>query len=259
MTDEPHSDDARFVRRALIVIALAAAALLLWQLRFVIVLLFGAVLIATMFRAIADPLHRYLRLPSRLAVMASVILVVAIAAAVIWSIGSQVAAQGQALADTLPRAAQLVDDRLAGVGLGHPLQQWLSGSNAAAGLIGSDLKGFLSSAGLTLASFLIVFFGGIFLAAQPRLYGIGTIKLVARSQALAGRRGDGGVRSRAPPVAQGTAVGDGADLSDDLGRAVVAGGAVRPRSRADFRGARVHSLCRRDRFARFRRSWSRWW
>ena len=178
MTDEPHSDDARFVRRALIVIALAAAALLLWQLRFVIVLLFGAVLIATMFRAIADPLHRYLRLPSRLAVMASVILVVAIAAAVIWSIGSQVAAQGQALADTLPRAAQLVDDRLAGVGLGHPLQQWLSGSNAAAGLIGSDLKGFLSSAGLTLASFLIVFFGGIFLAAQPRLYGIGTIKLV---------------------------------------------------------------------------------
>ena len=178
MTEVPDSGDARFVRRALIVIALAAAALLLWQLRFVIVLLFGAVLISTIFRAIADPLQRFLRLPERLSVLLSVIIVVAVIAAVVWSIGSQVAAQSQSLAATLPRAAQVLDARLASLGLGHPLEQWLHGAVARDGIIGSDLKGFLSSASLTVASILITFFGGIFLAAEPRLYGIGTIKLV---------------------------------------------------------------------------------
>ena len=178
MTAEPESDDARFVRRALIVIALSAAALLLWQLRFVVVLLFGAVLIATIFRAIADPLQRHLRLPERFAVMLSVLLVVGVIAAVAWAVGSQVAAQSQALADTLPRAAQIIDGRLAAMGLGHPVGQSLRSVHSGGGLIGTDLRGFLSSVSFSVASFLIVFFGGIFLAAQPRLYGIGTIKLI---------------------------------------------------------------------------------
>ena len=182
MTAEPEND-APFVRRALIVIALAAAALLLWQLRFVVVLLFGAVLIATIFRAIADLLEKYLRLPNRLAVLASVLLVVGLIGAVAWTIGAQVAAQGQRLVDTLPRAAEIIDARLASIGLGHPVSQSLQSVHSGGGLIGTNVKAFVSSVSLSVASFLIVFFGGIFLAAQPRLYGIGTIKLIP-----AGRR-----------------------------------------------------------------------
>ncbi|HEX4801332.1 MAG TPA: AI-2E family transporter [Sphingomicrobium sp.] len=178
MTAELESDDARFIRRALVVIALAAAALLLWQLRFVVVLLFGAVLIATIFRAIADLLEKYLRLPNRLAVLVSVLLVVGVIGAVVWAIGAQVAAQGQNLADTLPRAAQIVDARLAAMGLGNPVSQSLQSVHSGGALIGSNFKAFVSSVSLSVASVLIVFFGGIFLAAQPRLYGIGTIKLI---------------------------------------------------------------------------------
>jgi predicted PurR-regulated permease PerM len=178
VTAEPESDDARFVRRALIVIALVAAALLLWQLRFVVALLFGAVLIATIFRAIADLLEKHLRLPARLAVLVSVLLVVGIIGGVIWAIGAQIAAQGQNLADTLPRAAEIIDSRLGAMGLGHPVSQSLHSVHSGGGLIGTNLKSFVSSVSLSVASFLIVFFGGIFLAAQPRLYGIGTIKLI---------------------------------------------------------------------------------
>ena len=47
--------ERRFVRRALIVIVLAALAVLAWQLRTVVVLLFGAVVMATVVRALADP------------------------------------------------------------------------------------------------------------------------------------------------------------------------------------------------------------
>jgi len=170
-------DEARFVRRALIVIALAAGVFLLWQVRTVIVLLFGAVMIATIFRAIADILQKYLRLPGRLAVMVAIILVVAVVALVVWLIGSQVSAQGRQLATALPQAAEIIDRNVATLGLGHPVEQWMRSARSGT-LIGGNLTTVLSSATFTLASILIVFFGGIFLAAQPRLYGIGTIKLV---------------------------------------------------------------------------------
>jgi len=177
VNDVPKSDDSRFVRRVLIVITIVSAVLLLWQLRKVVVLLFGAVMVATIFRAISDLIEKHLRLPERLAVLLSVLLIVGIIGGVIWSIGSQVSAQGQNLVDTLPRAAQMIDDRLAAMGLGHPLDRWMHNMHSGS-LIGSDLKNVVSSVTLTAASFLIVFFGGIFLAAEPRLYGIGLIKLM---------------------------------------------------------------------------------
>lgn len=177
MKEASNSTEARFVRRALIVISLSAGVFLLWQVRTVIVLLFGAVMVATIFRAIADILQKHLRFPGRFAVMLAIILVVAVIGLVVWLVGSQVSAQGQHLADALPQAAQIIDRSVASFGLGHPVEHWMSSARSGS-LIASNLKGVLSSATLTIASFLIVFFGGIFLSAQPRLYGIGTIKLV---------------------------------------------------------------------------------
>jgi len=165
----------------LIVVAIAACVLLLWQLRQIVVLLFGAVMVATIFRAISDLLEKHLRLPERIAVLLSVLLIVAIIAGLVWSIGSQVGAQSQNLAETLPRAAKMIDDRLAAMGLGHPVVRWMNEVHSG-GLIGGDLKGVLSSLTLSAASFLIVFFGGIFLAAEPRLYGIGLLKLIPPSR-----------------------------------------------------------------------------
>lgn len=180
VTDSPREEpgaDASFVRRVLITVAIAAAALLLWQLRAVLVLLFGAILIAIIFRAIASPLQKHLRLSERFAVAVSVILVIVLIGGTIGLVGTQIAAQSQILAETLPRAARIVDARMASMGLGHPVERWMAALSAG-GLIGSNISGFLSSATMSIASFLIVFFGGIFLAAQPRLYGIGFIKLI---------------------------------------------------------------------------------
>jgi predicted PurR-regulated permease PerM len=177
MNEEPDSDEARYVRRVLIVVAITGGVLLLWELRQVVVLLFGAVMVATILRAISDLMERHLRLPERIAVLLSVLLIVGIIASLAWSIGSQVSAESQNLADTLPRAAQMIDDRLASWGVGRPVGQWMHNMHSGS-IIGSNLKDFVSSITLSAASFLIVFFGGIFLAAEPRLYGIGLIKLI---------------------------------------------------------------------------------
>ena len=177
VSDEREKDEARFVRRALIVIAIAAAVFLLWQVRTVLVLLFGAVMVATIFGAIAGILQKYLRLPGRLSIMIAIISVVAVIGIVAWLIGSQVSAQSAQLANALPRAARIIDGKIGSVGLGHPVEHWMRSARSG-NLVGGNLTTVLSSATLTVASVLIVFFGGIFLAAQPRLYGIGTIKLI---------------------------------------------------------------------------------
>lgn len=169
--------DAPFIRRVLITVAIAAGALLIWELRDILVLLFGAILIATIFRAIASPLQKHLHLRERLAVAIAIILIVAVIGATIALIGTQVSAQSEALAQLLPRAATIVDARVSSMGFGHPVERLMNQLNSN-GLVGSNVSGFLSSATMSIASGLIVFFGGIFLAAQPRLYGIGFIKLI---------------------------------------------------------------------------------
>jgi predicted PurR-regulated permease PerM len=178
---EPKPERA-FVRRALIVIGLAALALLAWQLRSVIVLLFGAVVIATIFRSIADPLCRHLHIPDRVAMLTAVFLVFGLLGLVGWLISQQVAAQTDALAETLPTAFERIDQWLSGFGLSHPFQTWLAQLHTQGGTLVSRFGSWLSSASNGLANFLIVVFGGIFLAAEPSFYRTGAIKLIPPSR-----------------------------------------------------------------------------
>ena len=183
-----------FVRRALIAIALAAVAVLAWQLRTVLVLLFGAVVLATVVRALADPLSKHLRLPERVAVLIAVLLIVGVIA------GVALAARP---ADR--RAGQRADKHFAGgarrestngsrgFGLGHPFQTWLAQLHHNGGTLVSRFGGWLSAASSGLANFLIVLFGGIFLATEPRFYRTGAIKLVPEAR-RDDRRSDGRVQ-----------------------------------------------------------------
>ena len=96
--------DSDLVRHAMIVVAVAAGAFLLWQLRFVVLLLFGAVVIATVIRAIAEPITKHLRVPDGLAVLTSVLLIVGVVVGVAWLLGHQIAQQTELLAQKLPTA-----------------------------------------------------------------------------------------------------------------------------------------------------------
>jgi predicted PurR-regulated permease PerM len=178
MPEQKASDTELFIRRALIVVAIAAGVFLIWKLRFVLVLLFGAVLIATIIRAIAEPFKKHLRLPDPMAVAIFVLLIVAIVGGTIWMISSQIAAQTEQMAMAMPKAVATIDAWLAGFGMDHPVQRWLGHLQSDNSIIVTHFEGWLSSLTLVVTSMLIVIFGGIFLAAQPRFYGIGAIKLI---------------------------------------------------------------------------------
>jgi predicted PurR-regulated permease PerM len=175
-TDDPA--DLPFIRRTLIVIGLVAGAFLVWELRYVLVLLFGSILVATIIRAVAQPFKTHLRLPDGLAVAVSVLLIVVAVGATLWLISSQISAQAEHLADALPKSVAMVDNWLGGLGLDHPLQTWVEHVRSDNSVIVANFGGWLSTLTLVIASVLILIFGGIFLAAQPRFYGIGAIKLI---------------------------------------------------------------------------------
>jgi predicted PurR-regulated permease PerM len=78
----------------------------------------------------------------------------------------------------MPKAVAMVDDSLGRFGFDHPLQHWLRRLHSDNSIILSNFGGWLSSLTFGVASILILLFGGIFLAAQPRFYGIGAIKLI---------------------------------------------------------------------------------
>ena len=172
------SENGRFVGRALIVIALAAGAFLVWHLRYVLVLLFGAVVVGTVLRAIADPFRRWLRVPDSLAVLASVLVLAVFIFGTGWVLGAQIAAQTQVLTEMLPTAVSRLDDWFGNYGLDQPLQSWLNDLQSSGGAIFSSVGAWLSSFGSGVANFLLVLFGGIFLAAQPQFYRTGAIKLI---------------------------------------------------------------------------------
>jgi predicted PurR-regulated permease PerM len=174
--------DRSFVRRALIVVAIAAVALVAWQLRTVLVLLFGAIVMGTVFRAIAEPLTKHLRLPNGAAVLVAVLVIVGVLVGVGWLLGQQIASQTDALAQTLPRALGQVDAWLSGFGLSRPFETWFAQLHHSGGTLVSRFGSWLSAASNGVANFLIVFFGGVFLASEPRFYRVGAIKLIPEAK-----------------------------------------------------------------------------
>ncbi len=168
--------DRAFIRRVLIVIALAAVAFLLWKLKSLVLMLFGAVVVATVFRALADAIRDRSKLPDGIAVALSIILILGSVAALVTVFGSQIAAQVHVLTEALPAAWRSLEERIAGLGFGKQLDALTdtgSGGGAASGL-----GKVVMSVGNGIADTLVVVFGGIFLAAQPNFYRIGAIKLV---------------------------------------------------------------------------------
>ena len=177
---EPKSGmtDRLFVRRVLIVLCLSALFFLLWQLRMLLLMLFGAVVIATIFRAVADAISRHTRLPGTVATILSVLLVLGTLAGLIALFGAQVAQQLKTLRETLPTAWQTLEQRIGDIGLSEQLDRLVATITTPGG---GSLSGFgrtLLSIGSGMADMLVVIFAGIYLATQPNFYRAGAIKLV---------------------------------------------------------------------------------
>ena len=171
-----------FARRALVVLALAAAFLLAWKLRRIELLLFGSILFAVMFDAAARGLTRWLRLGRGWALALAATLFALFLTAAFAFFGFRFQAQVAQLIHSLPPAWAHFRQTLAGAPLGaailKPLDQLVSGTHPS---LGDHLRGFAVSTGAALGALVLMIMAGIYLAAQPGAYLRGLLRLVPPS------------------------------------------------------------------------------
>jgi predicted PurR-regulated permease PerM len=171
----------RFAERVLIVLAILGVALLLWALRGLVILIFGAVLVAVILRVIATPLKQRLRLPDGVALLIAVLILGGIVGIAFWLFGAEVARQASTLRETIPAAWQVVQARLEAFGLAEPVREWVASLRGGTSGVLSNLSSIVVSVGNAVTDTLLVVVGGIFFAVEPRLYRTGIVKLVPES------------------------------------------------------------------------------
>ena len=181
MTDRkgaPEASERLFVRRVLIVLGLATLFFLAWHLRSLLLMFFGAVVIASIFRAIADAISRATGWRSGVGTALSILVVLGSVAALIALFGAHVREQVNILGEQLPGAWRALETRIGDYGFGNQLERLMATVTTPGGSSLSTFGRTLLSVGTGLADFIVVIFAGIYLATQPDFYRTGVIKLV---------------------------------------------------------------------------------
>lgn len=184
----PPSDLRGFVHRVLIALALVALALFLWRVADVLLLIFGASLVAVVLRALADPLRRRTRLNDTVALAIVVLALLGTLAGAGMLFGAEVVRQASELATRLPvaleQAGEALQDRLAG-GIADRILDAIPDAMPSLGGLASALTRGAAVAVGAVVQLVIVLVGGLYLAGDPAVYRAGVLKLLpeqARAQ-----------------------------------------------------------------------------
>jgi predicted PurR-regulated permease PerM len=164
--------DAEFVRRIFMAIALAALAAAAWLLRDVILLAFGAVLIAMLLRLGAEPFLRWL--PRYAAMALSGLTIAAVLAGIGYLFGLHIGNELQEVVQRADDAAKGMAERIQA----SDLAKRLFSTEGGIGVSPSGLLTSLFSVSTAFVEALIVMLiSGVYLAAQPDTYRHGLIQL----------------------------------------------------------------------------------
>ncbi|MEC5197444.1 putative PurR-regulated permease PerM [Xanthomonas campestris] len=173
----PSSDLRAFVVRVVIVLALVACARLLWALSGLLLMVFGAVVVAVLLRALASWVTRYTPLSDGMALGLVVVVVAVGFTALLWLFGSQLATELGALQRTLPQAWARFHDWVAAGPLGPALEELTRQAPARVSNLAPRAGAFALSITGGVANLFLVLAGAVYLAAQPQLYRRGLLLL----------------------------------------------------------------------------------
>lgn len=177
----PQDLGAAAARAILVLAAVTLGAILILRLAEVLLLIFGAVLAAVLFHAIAKPLRARRLLSGSLALGLAVLFVLAAAGLVVWLFGYAAQSQFEGLSDLLPRAWAGLNERLSASVIGRYFLEGLSGLRRPQGqLLATWAPRFASGAASAAAAVVIIFFAGAFLAFHPKTYFGGALMLAPR-------------------------------------------------------------------------------
>jgi predicted PurR-regulated permease PerM len=172
---------AAYVRKVLVTLALVVLALVLFAWRHVLLLAFGACLVAVMLRALADPIRRRTPLGSGASLGAAVIAILLMVGALGIFVGGQVSRQLTQLQVVLPAAwatarAQIATYETGRWALDH-IREAATNSMRGLGPLAGRIGRATGAGAQAIGELVVVLVAGVYFAAQPRLYFRGLLKL----------------------------------------------------------------------------------
>lgn len=166
--------------RAIALVAVVAAAILLVKLVDVVLLIFSGVLLAVLLHAIAKPLSARLRMGRTTALSVALGIVVLGVGLLFWAFGSQIDAQMEALSRILPAAWKTLEAQLSLSPIGHLALDEIRSAQKSSGLITTlaprVASGLLSATG----ALIVIMFSGAYFAFHPQTYVGGVLLLVPK-------------------------------------------------------------------------------
>ena len=175
-----------FTQKMLIAVGIILAAVLLVLFVYyaidVVLLFFGAVLLAIFLRGLADLVNRESRMSEGKAVLLVSFILLVILAAAIALLAPSVAEQGKHLQEEMPKSAQKVGDYISQYGWGRALLNQLPSMNDVMtkiepSTILTRVGGYFSSTVGAIGNFFVMILLAIYLASEPRFYANGFTKL----------------------------------------------------------------------------------
>lgn len=162
---------------ALVAILIIAAAKLLDLL----ILAFGATVIAVLVRGLAHEVERRSPISGGWSLAAALLIIIAVIGAVGWLFGTQIGIQFAQLTEILPAAWASLKEQLATLPGGPEIISSLEQPSANGDLL-SRVGGVVQSLAGALADLILLLFGAIFIAADPGLYQRGLVMLVPKKK-----------------------------------------------------------------------------
>ncbi len=190
-----HSAASRRVLRTVLItlgiFAIAFLALyLLHNFATTLLALFGGILFGILLDGAAELAQRWLRLP-RWAALTLVLVVLAGAIAIFgWCNGPRIVRQAEQLGEQLPKSAEVIRSWLEQSDWGKAILSAFpsaSGLDLSLGAVVGPVSQLVSAVVEVVGGLLVIFFVGVYLAAEPRLYQRGLLALFSPEHRTRGR------------------------------------------------------------------------
>ncbi len=168
-----------FLKRTLIVVAVAVIPVLIWYLFGVVLIAFGAIILAMLLRLVAQPLMRWLGLPEWAALIVSGLIILGIIAGTGYLFGSRITSEFQDVMQRTSSETAALEKSMRGTALGNYILQHLTSGNFS---LADVLPGVIKVSTTFFEAVVIMLISGAYLAAQPHLYRRGLIWLFPPSR-----------------------------------------------------------------------------
>ncbi len=189
MSDEPEQPSAwditkedllPYLRRLIVTIVVIALALLLWELKYVVLLAFAAILVAVLLLSLTRIVRRFTKLGHRWALALASLFLVVVLGTIGWLAWPSFQDQ---LSGLVTRITVSINDLQTTFGITLPstAQEIANAISGAIDQVWAALAGIAGGIVNVLATLILVVFSGVYLAVSPDLYRRGLVLLFPRS------------------------------------------------------------------------------